>query len=120
MIDYIAFEIQGKCDQAPVTLILWANRRNVFLCPVNALLWWLNASGIRSGFLFPSYDQLNTNINTFWEALEPISYTKFEDVLVEELKKLDPSQKWGMQFSNERHTYSTKNGFCYFYLGWCM
>jgi hypothetical protein len=52
----IAVVIHGKSDKVPVTLMLWADPVFPLYCPIRHLLFWLKLSGIKSGFLFPSYE----------------------------------------------------------------
>jgi hypothetical protein len=58
-VEGIAFQVQGKCDKNPVILMMWSDPNFPALCPVNALLAWINLSKIKSGFIFPSISYLN-------------------------------------------------------------
>lgn len=79
--------VHGKRDKHPIKLLLWKNRVNSFLCPVNALLWWLATTNIKAGYIFRDADNLTAN--------RPISYGKFFDMFVEALEELSPAGKWG-------------------------
>lgn len=69
-IEGIAFEIEGKCDAVPVTLMMWFDHELPEFCPVRHLLAWLKMSGIREGFFFPDYNYLDKEItkNPKWDG----------------------------------------------------
>ncbi|KAH9148838.1 hypothetical protein AeRB84_007935, partial [Aphanomyces euteiches] len=53
VVESLAFEIQGKSDDVPVTLTLWADNDLPHLCCVRLLLAYIGLSGISNGYLFP-------------------------------------------------------------------
>lgn len=53
-IEGLAVSVQGKSDQKPVTLMLWADNDIPNLCPIRHLLVYLYESKICSGFIFPA------------------------------------------------------------------
>lgn len=80
--------------------MLWRNRRNRLLCPVNALLWWLSICKIRSGYLFPSAKKLkellgepeDDNVEIAGDAIE---YTTFLELIKRKLENHWKGIKWG-------------------------
>ncbi|KAI3650647.1 hypothetical protein MP228_004128 [Amoeboaphelidium protococcarum] len=70
----IAFTIMGKSDKVPVTLFLWADNEVPSMCPVRHLLVYLHLIKLKKGFLFPSYNCLQTLSNNNGIALEAVPY----------------------------------------------
>jgi hypothetical protein len=64
--------VQGKSDTHPVVLMMWLDESNPAFCPVRHLLSWIRLINLKSGFLFPSYNEL-TKILT---ASAPAAITK--------------------------------------------
>ena len=63
-LDGIAFNIQGKSDENPVTLMLWADDSLPLLCPIRHLMIYLHLTGIRCGYIFPhpkEFDEIAEN-----------------------------------------------------------
>ena len=53
--EFLALDIRGKSRKQ--LLMSWRND-TLFLCPINVLFWWMNVTGIRTGFLFPPLKNL--------------------------------------------------------------
>jgi hypothetical protein len=93
-VEGIAFQIQGKCDPQPVTLMMWADPNFPNLCPINALLAWLSLSKIKGGFIFPSFTFISQNFGeahwdgTVKEKEDVMQYSTFLDRLKKICKQL--------------------------------
>ena len=61
-VEGIAFQIKGKSDPVPVTLMMWWDHELPEFCPAHHLLAWIWISGITEGYLFPSYKFLQVDI----------------------------------------------------------
>jgi len=61
-VNALAVKVQGKCDAAPVTLLIFPDDNNPLFCPVRHLFVYLKVTNIRSGFLFPGSDALKDMI----------------------------------------------------------
>jgi hypothetical protein len=91
-VEYLCIQVYGKRDDRYIKLVLWRNRVNRFLCPVNALLWWLNLSNIRSGFLFkPKSFKIGVAI----DDTEVVEYVELFGELQKTLSSMLPNMKWG-------------------------
>ncbi|KAI9140179.1 hypothetical protein BKA69DRAFT_1081480, partial [Paraphysoderma sedebokerense] len=89
VVEFICIKLREKADKYPTLLLLWRNRRCPYLCPVNLLLWWLSTSGIRSGYLFPPAELLQSlpvHIDN------RISYETFLHVFKKSMKAVEGSQ----------------------------
>ena len=79
-VEGIAFQIKGKSDPVPVTLMMWWDHELPEFCPVRHLLAWIRISGIKEGYLFPSYNFLQADImrNPNWDGncTQGIAYTE--------------------------------------------
>jgi hypothetical protein len=89
-VDGIAFQVQGKCDKRPVILMMWSDTDFPSLCPVNALLSWMSLSKIKSGYLFPSFNFIESKIkDPSWNgAVEDKNDVINYSVFLDRLKKL--------------------------------
>ena len=54
----LCLKVCGKTDATWVTLMLWTDDVNPEFCPVRLLLIYLHVSGIKSGVLFPTEEEL--------------------------------------------------------------
>ncbi|KAI3655213.1 hypothetical protein MP638_001555, partial [Amoeboaphelidium occidentale] len=75
----IGFNIKGKTDATIVRLQLWAADDVPSSCPVRHLLAWLFLTGIRSGYLFPSYKSLINLRQNVYNVPEKISNATYMD-----------------------------------------
>ncbi|TPX71296.1 hypothetical protein CcCBS67573_g06243 [Chytriomyces confervae] len=83
-IEGIGFTLLGKADSSPVNVIMWRLDNLPMLCPVKHLLAWIYMTGISSGYLFPSKNDLDCILTT-WKndpscrinCTEAISYETF-------------------------------------------
>ncbi|KAJ3408443.1 hypothetical protein HDU80_005764 [Chytriomyces hyalinus] len=83
-IEGIGFTLLGKADSSPVNVIMWRLDNLPMLCPVKHILAWIYMTGISSGYLFPSKNDLDCILTT-WKndpscrinCTEAISYETF-------------------------------------------
>lgn len=75
----IGFNIKGKSDSTIVRLQLWAADDVPSSCPVRHLFAWLFLTGIRSGYLFPSYRSLEKLKENVYHVREKISNATYMD-----------------------------------------
>jgi hypothetical protein len=91
--EYVCIEVQGKRDSSVVYLQLWRNRTNRFLDPVNALLWWLSVSGIRTGYLFPKVSNIIENQPVVSSSV-PVEYHDVSARIFGLMERLVPNENW--------------------------
>jgi hypothetical protein len=77
----LALYVQGKTDEDRANLAMWDDSECPDLSPTRAVLIWLAASGIKSGKLFPTAEELHAKATA---PLESLSYDNF----LEEIKFL--------------------------------
>ncbi|KAJ3233366.1 hypothetical protein HDU81_002299 [Chytriomyces hyalinus] len=58
-IEGLGFTLLGKSDLTPVNVIMWRIDDLPMLCPLKHLLAWIYLTGISSGYLFPSRNELD-------------------------------------------------------------
>ena len=71
-VEALAVRIFGKCDKAPKDFYIWEFKDCPDLDACKAILIWLQVSGIKSGYLFPSAEQLKSKCSS---PSEHLSYT---------------------------------------------
>jgi hypothetical protein len=54
----LCLEVMGKSDKVPKQLYIWVDDDNPVFCPVRFLLLYLKVTGIKKGYLFPTYAEL--------------------------------------------------------------
>jgi hypothetical protein len=57
-VDSLVLWVEGKSDKDKVFLRLYRDDENPEFCPIRHLLCYLQATGIKGGFLFPKWDVL--------------------------------------------------------------
>ncbi|TPX78168.1 hypothetical protein CcCBS67573_g00496 [Chytriomyces confervae] len=57
--DWVGFTLLGKADTTPVHVIMWQIDDLPMLCLLKHLLAWIYLTGIPSGYLLPSQDELD-------------------------------------------------------------
>ena len=66
--------VQGKYRNQ--LLQLHENKRCRIICPVSLLLWWMSVSQVKSGFLFPRWQQLLYPVAS-WNFFLPVATDDF-------------------------------------------
>ncbi|RHY40108.1 hypothetical protein DYB30_008734 [Aphanomyces astaci] len=74
-VEAMAFVVQGKCDKAPVTLMLWSDETLPVLCPIRHLFVLIGAFGISSGgFLFGGKTHDHIPASTFHNRFKNVCH----------------------------------------------
>ena len=71
--EYLTLDIRGKNRKQ--LLMMWRND-SLFLDPIYVLFWWLNVTGIRSGFLFPNPKKLKDSGIDNSQAISSEAFSK--------------------------------------------
>lgn len=58
-VDSLVFCVNGKRDVGDVNLAIWNDHYCPEFCPVRLILLWVRLNNIKSGFMFPSLEELN-------------------------------------------------------------
>jgi hypothetical protein len=98
----IAFDIQGKCDAHPVTVMLWPDNDVPELCPVRHLMVYIYLTGISGGYFFPSGNVMSSikdpGSGFNGHVGESISYatyqTRVKQIMTKLMKRKGP---WGQK-----------------------
>jgi hypothetical protein len=80
-IEGLAMEVQGKCDEEPITMAMWDDSECPDFSPSRVLMIWIALTGIKGGNLFPCKMQLAE------QCVMPTMHLDYDDYL-EELKFL--------------------------------
>ena len=75
-LQHLCLQVEGKCDEQPVLLLLHRDDETPEFCPVRIILSYAKATGIRSGYLFPDARILSTSESSAVPS-EPMAYKTF-------------------------------------------
>ena len=90
------FDLLGKSDKHPVTLMCWNDDIFPEFCPVRHLLAYLAISGIKQGYFFPCKKVLcQAGQEGDVKKAEQIAYVTYLDRFKNICKKLNFSGTWG-------------------------
>lgn len=79
-----AFEVQGKTDKCPQRFAVFPNDVYPEFCVKRTLLWYIKTFNIQSGYLFPSFAQLDDCYRNGIPVqchTQPLSYDSFNSTL---------------------------------------
>jgi hypothetical protein len=92
-VEGLAHEIDGKRESVPLTFAMWDDKDCPEFSASTALLIWLAVSGIKSGPLFPTFDELKTRKETYEQHISYNTCLTSIKNLCKGVLKLDISRK---------------------------